>query len=186
MDLTNASEYKRYAGISSDTQDNTIASLIPKVSALVKTYCRRTFVDYVDEIKVDRFTGGLQLDLTEYPVLQVSSVEYSPNFGLSYTDLTEFRDWVLDTSSEAIVSPYGEFPKAINGYKVSYTAGFEVIPEDLKLAVLDLITYYLKNDGAVHSARSPSANTVQVEYITTIRFPSHIQRVLDQYKANVL
>jgi hypothetical protein len=72
----------------------------------------------------------------------------------------------------------------INGYKVTYTAGFETIPEELKLAVMDLITYYIKNDAAIHSSKAPGTNTVQIEYVTTTNLPAHIKRVLDQYAAN--
>jgi hypothetical protein len=60
------------------------------------------------------------------------------------------------------------------------------MPEDLKLAVLDLVTYYVKNDMAVHSPKSPGTNTVQIEYITKNTLPAHIARVLDQYTANYL
>ncbi len=69
-------------------------------------------------------------------------------------------------------------------YKLTYTAGFEVLPEDLKLAIFDLTTYYMKNDMAVHSNKAPGTNTVQIEYVTTTNLPSHIKRVLDQYAAN--
>jgi hypothetical protein len=72
----------------------------------------------------------------------------------------------------------------INGYKVSYFAGYEVVPEDLRLAVLDLVTYYRKNDGAIHSTKAPGTNAVQIEYISTTSLPAHIKRVLDFYVAD--
>ena len=77
------------------------------------------------------------------------------------------------------------FTPHINGYKVTYTAGYEELPEDLKVAVLDLVTYYLKNDMAVKSQRDAGSNTVQIEYITKNTLPSHIARVFDLYVANV-
>ncbi len=45
-DLVTKAEYKTYMGISSTNSDTEIDFLIPKVSDLVKSYCRRTFVDY--------------------------------------------------------------------------------------------------------------------------------------------
>lgn len=186
LDLITLQEYKSFANISSTTQDTQIKAIIPKVSELVKSICRRTFVDYVDDSKVEVFKGGTFLPLAEYPVLAVQSVEYSADYGANYINLTEYTDWVLDTQEECIV-PVGElttFPYGINAYKVTYTAGYETLPVDLKLALLDLVTYYLKNDAAVHNSGSPRGNTVQVQYIMSTALPSNIQRVLDLYKAN--
>ena len=185
-DLITTTEYKAYIGIASTNQDATIKLLIPKVSALTKSICRRTFNDYVSDAKTEVFKGGTLLPLWEYPVLSVSSVEYSADFGKTYTALTEFTDWALDTEEGTIVPLLStEFPNTVNGYKVTYTAGFETIPEDLKIAVMDLVTYYLKNDMAVKSQRDSGSNTVQIEYITKNTLPSHIARVFDLYVANV-
>lgn len=185
--LVTKSEYKTYASISSTNQDAEIDLLIPKVSELVKTYCRRTFVDGLDEMLVQRSNGGFdRIILKEGPVTQVVGVQQSTNFGLSYTDLVEFTDWVLDTEDNTIVSLGNQgFVKALNGYQVSYFAGYETVPEDLKLAIMDLITYYRKNDGSVHNNRTPGGGgSVQLEYIMNTNFPAHIKRVLDMYVAD--
>ena len=186
LDLVTLQEYKNYAGLTSTTQDTAIKAIIPKVSELVKSLCRRTFVDYVNDSKVEIFKGGYALNLSEYPVLAVDSVEYSSDFGANYILLTEYTDWALDVEDESIVPTTSlcVFPKGVNAYKVTYTAGYEVLPVDLKLAVMDLISYYLKNDAAVHNSRSPTGNTVQIQYIMSTALPSNIQRVLDLYKAN--
>jgi hypothetical protein len=98
--------------------------------------------------------------------------------------MIEFTDYVLNMRSGEINSIADIFPFRINGYKIVYTAGFETIPEDLKLAVMDLVTYYIKNDSAVHSSKPTTPNTVQVQYITSTNLPAHIKRVLDLYAAN--
>jgi len=186
LPLVTRAEYKAYAGLVSPNEDTKIDSLIPKVSDFVKTLCRRTFVDYVNDAKVEYHEGGATIIVPEeYPVLSISSLEYSTDYGNTYTTLVEYTDYALSKFSHNIVSTWIDgFPIAINGYKLTYTAGFEVLPEDLKLAVFDLITYYLKNDMAVHSSKAPGTNTVQIEYVTTTNLPSHIKRVLDQYAAN--
>lgn len=185
--LVTKAEYKAYAGISSTNQDAEIDSLIPKVSELVKSYCRRTFVDYVDDVKVEVFKGGFnEILLTEFPVIQISSVQKSTDYGQTYTKLVKYTDWVQDGDSIFSLDPTNGFSELIQGYKVSYFAGYESVPEDLKLAVLDTIQYYLKNSSAVHSTKSVSPNTMQVEYLSGSQFPAHIRRVLDMYKANYL
>jgi hypothetical protein len=185
--LITKAEYKTYAGISSTNQDSEIDLLIPKISELIKTYCRRTFIDYYDEPLVEKTSGGFEkLLLKEAPIVQVLSVEKSTDYGKTYVTLTEFSDWVLDTEDNSVVSLSVQgFEKLINGYQVSYFAGYETVPEDLKLAALDLVTYYRKNDGSVHNNKSPGAGgSVQLEYIMNTNFPAHIKRVLDQYVAD--
>lgn len=187
LDLVTKAEYKAYAGISSTNQDTTIDAIIPRVSAFVKNYCRRTFVDYVDDAKVENSSGGYGplIYLSEYPVLSVVGVEYSSDYGQTYTDLVEFTDYVFDTESQSISTIDGsDWPKTLNGYIVTYNAGYEELPEELKLAVFDLITYYIKNDSSVHSPKAPGTNSVQIEYITTSSLPAHIKRVLDLYKGS--
>lgn len=186
LDLITKAEYKAYAGITSTNQDSTIDSIIPKVSSLVKTLCRRTFVDYVDDSKIETFKGGLGfLLLTETPILMVSSVEFSDDYGSSYSLLTEYTDYVIDAEDnkvQFIAEPYISLKKT-NAFKVTYTAGYEEFPEDLKLAILDLVGYYVRNDAAIHAHKPIGANTVQIEYITNTQLPAHIRRVLDQYTA---
>jgi hypothetical protein len=187
LDLVTLSEYKTYAGISSTNQDDAIKSLIPKVSQLIKGICRRTFIDWVADTKIEVVSGGqgYKLYMKEYPLLAVSGIEYSADYGATYTDLVEFTDFVVDLEENTIVNILvGDWPKAINGYRISYTAGFEVLPVDLKLAVFDTITYYLRHDVAVHSTRNIGSNTVQIEYITNVALPAHITRILDLYKAS--
>ena len=113
----------------------------------------------------------------------ISEVAISLDYGQTYEALVEFTDFVIDRENDAVMSlESAGFTKLINGYQITYTAGYEAIPQDLKLAIMDLVTYYVKNDMAVHSPKAPGTNAVQVEYITTSALPAHIRRVLDMYK----
>ena len=186
LNLITKAEYKAYAGITSPNQDSEIDAIIPKVSQLVKTYCRQSFIDNFDEAKVEYNNGGdVVIYLKEHPVVAIAGVEYSSNYGQSYSSLVEYTDWVYDPTVYGIRSTsQNGFAQAINGYRVSYTCGYESLPEDLKLAVMDLVTYYRKNDGAVHSSKAPGTNSVQIEYVSTTTLPAHIRRILDLYVAD--
>lgn len=186
--LITLQEYKAYSGINSTNQDATINSLVPKVSSLVKQICRRTFVDYVDDYRVETVRGGPtgKIVLKETPLLQVASVEFSDDFGKNYVTLDEYDHYVVDQDHdtvEFVVGPYTTYNKP-NAFKVTYTAGYETIPADLKLAVLDLVSYYLRSDSAVHSTKSANPNTMQIEYVSSTNLPAHIKRVLDLYTAD--
>ena len=204
LPLVTKAEYKAYQGITSTTSDALIDALIPKVSELVKNTCRRTFIDYVDDAKIQYSEGGTDsISLDEFPIIAVSSVEYSTDYGNTYTTLTEFTNYAVSKATDSLrpilmttpplevygYTPYGTktnpiFPYAINGYKITYNAGYETLPEDLKLAVLDIVAYYVKNDSAVHTHVSGNPNTMQVEYIKNTQFPAHIRRILELYSAN--
>lgn len=186
LPLISKVEYKAYMGLSSPNEDTRIEILIAKVSDLVKSICRRSFVDYVNDAKVEIHEGGANLLVPEeYPVLSISSLEYSTDYGATYSTLVEFTDYALSKATNNIIPiSSSSFPAMPNGYRLTYTAGFEVLPEDLKLAVMDLITYYIKNDMSVHSSKAPGTNSVQIEYVTTTNLPAHIKRVLDLYAAN--
>lgn len=183
-DLITRAEYKNYLGITSSNKDDEIDLLIPKVSQLVKTYCRRNFTDYYDEAKTEYFDGGFDsLVLKETPVVTVQEVAKSTNYGQTYTKLSKYTNWIQDgdlirCTDSSIFLPY------MRGYKVTYTAGYEAVPEDLKLAVLDLVEYYSKNNSAVHVNRDVTPNVTQIQYVATTNFPAHIKRVLDQYVAD--
>jgi len=211
LPLVTRAEYKAYAGITSTTSDTKLDSLILQTSELVKSICRRTFVDWVDDTKVEiQEGGGPLIILQESPVIAINSVELSTDYGKTYTTLVEYTNYVLDLKAGALrpiqmtqyplevygsapygtinygFTPYGTtvnpiFPKAINGYRISYTAGYEELPADLKLAVFDLVTYYQRNDGAVHSNNAPTGSGIQIQYITDTSLPAHIRRVLDLY-----
>lgn len=184
--LITLAEYKAYEGITSTTQDTEINTIIPKVSQLIKNICRRSFIDWVDDSKTEVFSGGQALILAETPVLQIQGVEYSSDYGANYTSLTEYTDWVLDIENQQILplNSTGEFPRSINGYRVTYTAGFEAVPQDIKLAALDLVTYYMKHEGAVRSQVAVTSGTAQVQYLSETNLPTHIKRVLDLYVLN--
>lgn len=189
LDLFTLAEYKAYAGLTSPNQDTEIKAIIPIASQMVKTYCRRTFIDYVDDTKTEVFNGNSErFFVSEFPVISVTCVEQSVDYGATYTALVEFTDYAIDHEDDGIIpinTADGLWPRLINGYRITYTGGYEEVPADLKVAAMDLATYYLKNDMAVKAQRAAGANTVQIEYITKNTLPSHIVRVLDMYLANV-
>lgn len=186
-DLVTLQEYKDYAGITSTTQDTQISSLIPKISEMVKVYVGRRLVDWFDTPKEEFFNGGYPLlMLEESPVVNIFDIDYSIDYGQTYNSLVEFVDYVFNKSTGTIdVLGIDKFPKQTNAFRVTYSAGYASIPEDLKLAVLDLISYYMKSDMSVKSTRSAGSNTTQVEYVMNTTLPSHIRRVLDMYRLDL-
>lgn len=185
--LITLSELKQYKGITNNTEDSELGALITKASALVKTYIGRSLIDYFTEEKVEVSSGGRQsIFLTEVPINELVSVEYSTDYGKTYTSLKEYESFARNLETDTIdVIGADRFPYGINGYKITYTGGYEKTPEDLKLAVMDLVMFYQKSEMAVKSTRAPGANNAQIEYIMNTTLPSHIRRVLDLYRLDL-
>ena len=188
-DLITLAEYKAYNNISSTTQDAEVIALIPKISDFIKHYCDRSFIDNFDEALTVVSDGGNEnIVLKEVPLVDVLSVEYSSDYGRTYTTLTEYTDYVVSRVRDSIECPYVKdgFAKALNGYRVTYTGGYETVPNDIKLAALDLIIYYITSDMSIKSTRNVGANNTSIEYVTTASLPAHIKRVLDLYRLELI
>lgn len=204
-DLVTLADYKAYAGITSTTQDTMHSILIASVSKMIRTYCNRSFTEYYANNKIEVRDGGdYYIYLDELPIVSVVSVEQSFDNGQTYSALTNYVGYIVKQDQGCIqaagvglhlvdmglaVEAYAsssrlpEFPYLMNGYKITYKGGYSACPEDLKLAVFDLVTYYSRSDMAVKSTRLAGAvGSATLEYITTTNFPAHIRRVLDMYR----
>jgi hypothetical protein len=193
MDLVTTQQYKTYKKIEHNKDDNQLGALIPAISQLVKTYTGNAVIDYATINKVETFdiydSLTSELFLTESPLTDVGLIQERSSLADSYTTLTEDTDYYVDKEHDRIYRVDGAssikyFPKGFASVKITYRAGYESCPEDLKLAVYDLITYYLKEE--YKGRRSMAGATLQNEPSTSIRndigFPDHIKRVLDMYK----
>ncbi len=190
-DLITLSTYKTAEGIQATKDDAKLELLITSVSQLVKTYCNATFVDYYTSAKTEMFNINYNesfVQLAEGPVVMSDGnkpvVSERDNITSSYTTLTQDVDYYVDTELDCIYRMNKAWPKGPGAVKVVYKAGYATIPADLKLAVIDLITYYHKDE---HKARQTIAgasiqNQSSSSQRNNVAFPDHIKRVLDLYK----
>tara|TARA_B100001094_G_scaffold123321_1_gene119083 strand:- start:1861 stop:2448 length:588 start_codon:yes stop_codon:yes gene_type:complete len=191
-DLITLATYKDAEGLSTPKEDLRINALIPSVSQLVKTYCGNSFVDFYSSNKTETFNvdwGTYIVQLTESPVNAIVSVQERNAYNNAYATLTTGAyEYSLDTKTDSILrttsSGYKNWPTGVDAVKVVYTAGYSAVPADLELAVIDLITYYLKDEhkerrtiqgASIQNASSSSQRD-------NVAFPDHIKRVLDLYK----
>jgi len=192
IDLITLEQYKEAEGIQSPKEDARLEALIPSVSQLVKTYCGNSIVDYYATNKTELININWDTDviqLTESPANTIVSVEERDSYSGSYNTLTEasfefYFDQVTDSVFRTTGGSYRNWRKGPGAVRVVYTAGYETVPADLQLAVIDLITYYLKDE---HKERRTLAgasvqNQASTSQTNNVAFPDHIKRVLDLYK----
>tara|TARA_E500000178_G_C16946783_1_gene719206 strand:+ start:470 stop:1057 length:588 start_codon:yes stop_codon:yes gene_type:complete len=191
-DLITLQDYKTAEGISAPKDDARLNVIIPSVSQLVKTYCGNSIVDFYSSNKTETFNINWSthiVQLTESPVNSVVTVKERDSYGSAYVTLTTgAQEYFLSPDTDSIFrttsAGYKNWPRGVAAVEVVYTAGYSAVPADLKLAVLDLVTYYLKDE---HKQRQSIAgasiqNASSSSQRDNVAFPDHIKRVLDLYK----
>ena len=198
-DLVTLQQYKDFVGLQGVQNDAKINVIIDNVSQLVKTYCGTTIIDYASNNKVEYFnikdTMVDTIITEESPIIQVVSVQERTSQADAYVTLiTENSDssgkyeYVVDDDSDSIIRTNStgnkHWPKGMKSVKVTYKAGYTSTPEDLKLAVFDLIKYYLKDErkDRMSIAGATVENATSTSLRNNIGFPDHIKRILDLYK----
>ena len=191
-DLITLDEYKAYKEIDSDQHNDKLERIITSVSQMVKTYCANSFVDYVTTDKVELFSPEFSskvVQLTESPIISITSVEERSAYNEAYSVLTEAAyEYFIDERTDCLYrtneTGFYEWATGPGAIRVTYKAGYATLPEDLKLAVFDMVTYYHKEEykerrtiGTASMANVPSSTQWR-----NVGFPDHIKRVLDLYK----
>ena len=192
-DFITLEEYKQSEGIASPKEDLRLEFLIPSVSQLVKTYCGNSIIDYYTTNKIETLNVNWDthvVQLTESPVNTIVSVEERDSYDGTYKFLTTSAfEYYLDQNTDSLLRTtgginYANWAKGPGAVRVTYTAGYATCPSDLKLAVIDTVTYYLKDEHK--ERRTMQGASIQNASSTTqannVAFPDHIKRVLDLYK----
>ena len=186
-DFITLQQFKDAENITNVRDDYKIDRIITSVNQLVKTYCGNSIIDFYSTNKVEEFSIDWSThiaQLTESPVNTVVSVEKRDSVTESYTTVPT-TDYYLDMTTDSVLyvtgSTYKNWPRGPGSVKVTYTAGYSVCPTDLRLAVVDLIKYYMKDEHT--QRRTISGATIENQGTGEGRgFPDHIKRVLDLYK----
>ena len=192
-DLIAKGDYKSYKGIDHFKDDDKIDSLISPISQLVKTYCGTSFVDYFSSAYTETFdimdASTQELFLTESPLVSVTSVKERDGISTAYTTLVNNTDYYVDAEHDRIYRIDGDksvksWQTGFSSVEVIYTAGYSSTPQDLRLAIYDLITYYLKEEykGRKSLAGASLQNETATSISGDIGFPDHIKRILDMHR----
>ena len=193
-DLITVAQYKDAEGLRGEKDDDRLAIIVPQVSDLVKKYCGISFIDFYSTDKVETFSIDdnytTTIIVSESPLVTVDSVQERASYSGSYETLTTTDyEYYVETESDAIIRTNKEgnpipFKRGGGAGKITYNAGYSATPEDLKLALFDLVNYYMKDEHK--ERRTLGGAQLQNQGTSGIRdnsdFPDHIKRVLDLYR----
>lgn len=183
--LITITDYKNYKGINGNKDDNRISSIIEGVNTFAKTYCGRTFIDFFTTNKTEYFNSNFSdAYVEEYPINTLVSVKVSTDGGVTQTALVENTDFFVDKPLGRIISSGTKFSNTtieFQSLEVIYTGGYSSTPDDIKLALLDLTAYYVKEEF-VPSRSLNGASIINVSSSELVKLPAHIRRVLEAYR----
>ena len=193
-DLITVQEYKNAEGMTGQKEDQRLDIIIPQVSDLAKKYCGTSFIDYYSSVKTETFSirdrNTSTIIVSESPLVSVDSVKERTQYSESYETLsTSDYEYYVDIAADSIIRTNKSgseiyWASGVGSVQIEYKAGYASTPSDLKLALFDLVTYYLKDE---HKERRTIAGaTLQNQGTSGVRdntdFPDHIKRVLDLYR----
>lgn len=183
MALLTLNEYKTLENINSTQNDTRLKAILISVEQFVTNYCAREFeqATFVETPEITEQT----MFLNNFPVDSLTSIGYIDYEDLpQVADVTDFRLFGAEGIVEVDDAAWGTLcynaKYSTRFLEITYIGGFVVIPEDLKLAVSSLVTYYFKDETS--PVKSQNVRTIDYSVMSAVNLPPHIRRVLDLYR----
>lgn len=181
--LTTLDNVRDYIGMtgSNSIVDDLLEDLIVRVTELFEKYCglsqfkSQSYTDYLDG------SGSQRLFLDQRPIISIEllAADYDWTWGTDSTyAATDFR--VID---DHIVLKDETFPEGIGNIKVTFTAGYAEIPNDLKQAcIMEVARLYKRKDTIDVISKSYDAGGSVTKYIDGIL--PEVKNTLKRYIGN--
>lgn len=182
--LVTRQEAKDYLQITTTTYDTLIDSLIQKASGLIESQANRLFGENsYEEIYFGNDSESICLD--HYPVIDVDYLSQDIDTENRITnDLIKPSDYFVRVEDGLLELIDDVFCKstAYRTIYVKYSAGYETIPADIKLACLNLISKKYNDITDKRSGiQSKSSMNYQITYLQTDLSDSD-NRIIDMYR----
>jgi hypothetical protein len=133
-DLTDLAYVKPFVGVSGDSANSVLTTLIHVASSVIKEYCRNNFVNTAYTEFHDFDYAAPQLVLRNYPITNIVRVTLYPHEDAEFID----GAFVISTSYGAIrfksSASVSYFPAGFQSVKTEYIAGYTVIPNSVQHA----------------------------------------------------
>ncbi len=132
------------------SETNRVTRLLELASAAVRVYTGQTLSAVADDVVPVRPDGGYRFRLSQRPVTAVASVSR----GATPLAATAYR-WSRDGLVESVYGSWG-----VDELTVSYSHGFSPVPDDVILAVCQIVARNLVNPEGVRSEVIGSTSVV--------------------------
>ena len=181
--LVTRQEAKDFLQLTVSTYDTLIDSLIEKASGLIESQAQRLFGENsYEEIYCGNDSRSISLD--HYPVIDVDYLSYDIDTENRITnDLVTPRDYFVRCEDGLLELADDFFYKSeYRTIYVKYSAGYETIPADIKLACLNLISKkFMDITDKRAGIQSKSSMNYQITYSQNDLSDSDV-KIVDKYR----
>lgn len=195
--ITTIAKVKAQLGITDSSKDSLLEALVNQVTTFIEGYCGgRRFKTHTNSNEVHDTEGGHSVFLKDFPITELTTVEYRSGTYSSPTWNTYSPDGYLLYGAEGYVRFAGKLPKVPQGLRFTYIAGYKIdftdetdvtkhtLPFDLTGVATDLVCrMYLGKDNQNISSLSTEGQSVTFETPDKVMSPMHAS-ILDNYVAN--
>ena len=156
MSLVETDKYEQYCQFTAGDAPIDFYTQINAVEQRVKEFLNRDLesTTYTEELYDGN--GKNKLVLRQFPITVVTSIKRydgivsSAESWYTLVALTDYDRLIIPKESYSIILDNGSFAMGIQNYKITYTAGYSTMPEDIQLACKELVKAIYNN--------SPSGN----------------------------
>jgi hypothetical protein len=142
VSVVSLADAKAFLNQTTSTNDDEVQMFLDRAERIL---ARRVGPLGTETVTDEVHTGPGPLVLRRYPVVGVTS---ATSYGATVTDLD------LDTDAGVLYGTFGSTSRAV---RVTYTAGRESLPEDLELAVLELVKHLWESQRGNSAATPPGS-----------------------------
>lgn len=179
MSVITLQEYKQFKGINNPNKDETLQILIDSTNELVESYCQSSFGSVeVSGVRLNQ--SNYTIILPHAPVSSISELAIKRSSDVTEV-LVEDDQFILypEEGTIELVDPSIQLPKNPRSFIASYTHGVDSVPMSIKLAAVELVTYYDKRE---FNKSQDIGNGQSVDFTDSSILPSHIRTILDMYR----
>jgi len=199
--LTSVADVKTYLGITVTSDDALLEMFINQGTDWIESYCgNRRFLDstYTDEVYESQFTSSEQqhptiernrqfwLSTKQYPITDTQAVIVKYRNGTSVWDVQNAD--VYDTYEDrGQIYLFAGMPNIRKAIKLTYSAGYETIPNDLALACIKLVArQYEKRKSQGKKQESIGGATIVWADTAVESMDGDVMNVLNQYRRKAI
>ncbi len=162
--LCSVDDVRDMPGVDSSLSTAFIERKINQATEMIEGYTQRRFKTGTYTEEYDG-SGTLELVLRQRPVTAVTSVSArSTSLNDADWDAIPTDQYFLDASA-GILTGVSTFYGVNNRWQVVYTAGYDVIPADLREAAATLATYLVQGNASGQSVKRRKEGAREIEYV---------------------
>jgi len=177
IDLATLADAKLWLGITNNQSDPLLQQLLTAASDWIQTQLSRNIkvTTYTDEFYDG--PGKNWMPLRNWPIVSISAIKIRSGSSVT-TYSASGTDFEFSEDTIYFLGGNKAFPQGRGNVKVTYVAGYAVVPPALARATVDLMsTIYRGKDFIGYQSKSLAGETVSFSFT---KIPSSVDRIIIQ------